>query len=98
MKALKKLGVRFRPESFDGNKHVDIAIKSSHMHIEVDGRHHVTSSKQILSDLKRSHESHERGYDTVHITNHDVYENVEAIADALAKASEKREKEIKIKA
>lgn len=91
MKALKKLGVKFRPEKFDGYKHVDIVIPASQIDIEIDGRQHVTSAKQILSDLKRSHEAHLHGYDTVHITNHDVYENVGGVASAIAEVSAIRE-------
>lgn len=95
MKALKKLGVRFLPQWFDGHKHVDIQIPSSKIDIEVDGRQHVTDANQILSDLERSHYAHEKGYDTVHVTNHDIYENVGGVASAVAEASAIREEKMK---
>lgn len=97
MKVLKKLGVKFRPESFDGHKHVDIVIPSSKIDIEVDGRQHITNPQQILSDLERSRASHELGYDTIHVTNHDIYENVGGVASAIAEASAVREENIKNK-
>ena len=49
MRALKKLKVHFRPESFDGYKHVDIVIPSSKIDIEVDGRQHINDAKQIIA-------------------------------------------------
>jgi very-short-patch-repair endonuclease len=97
MRALKKLGVHFRSESFDGHKHVDIVIPASKIDIEVDGRQHVTSSSQVLSDLERSSASAREGFDTVHITNHDVYENVGGVASAIAEASATREENLKVK-
>lgn len=95
MKALKKLKVHFKPESFEGYKHVDVVIPSSKMDIEVDGRQHITDYGQVLKDLEKSHNAHERGYDTLHITNHDVYENVGGVASAIAEASAIREDNLK---
>jgi very-short-patch-repair endonuclease len=95
MKALKKLKVHFRPESFDGYKHVDIVIPSSKIDIEVDGRQHISDAKQIMSDLNRSHNSSVNGYDTIHVTNHDIYENVGGVASAIAEASAIREDNLK---
>lgn len=96
MSALKKLKVHFRPESFDGYKHVDIVIPSSKIDIEVDGRQHTTDAKQIMSDLDRSHNSSTEGFDTIHVTNHDIYENVGGVASAIAEASAIREEKIKM--
>jgi very-short-patch-repair endonuclease len=94
MNALKKLGVNFKEESFDGHKHVDIVIPSSKIDIEVDGRQHTTDAKQIMSDLNRSHNSSAEGFDTIHVTNHDIYENVGGVASAIAEASAIREEKI----
>lgn len=94
MNALKKLKVHFKAESFDGHKHVDIVIPDSKIAIEVDGRQHVSDAKQILSDLDRSHNSSVKGFDTIHVTNHDIYENVGGVASAIAEASAiRKEKE-----
>lgn len=95
MSALKKLKVHFRSESFDGYKHVDIVIPSSKIDIEVDGRQHSTDAKQIISDLTRSHNSSVEGFDTIHVTNHDIYENVGGVASAIAEASAIREDNLK---
>ena len=94
MHALKKLGVCFRAEVETKNTYTDIVIPSSKIDIEVDGRQHLTDSGQILHDLEKSHLAHEKGYDTIHITNHDVYENVGGVASALAEASAIREENL----
>lgn len=94
MSALKKLKVHFKPESFDGYKHIDIVIPDSKIDIEIDGRQHITDAKQIMSDLDRSHYSSAEGFDTIHVTNHDIYENVGGIASAIAEASAIREEKI----
>lgn len=95
MKALSNLGVRFHKEVKIGDKYIDIGIPSSRIDIEVDGRQHLTDAKHILNDLEKSHQAHLKGYDTVHITNHDIYKNVDGVADAIAQASEIREAELK---
>ncbi len=97
MHALKKLGVRFRAEVQTKNSYTDIVIPASKIDIEVDGRQHITDSNQILNDLEKSHNAHERCYDTIHVTNHDVYENVGGVASALAEASAIREEKISSK-
>lgn len=91
MSALKKLGVHFKSESSDGHKHVDIEISSSKIDIEVDGRQHLNDSRQIVADLERSRHSSLEGFDTIHVTNHDIYKNVGAVASAIAEASAIRE-------
>jgi very-short-patch-repair endonuclease len=96
MNALKKLGVHFKSESSDGYKHIDIVIPSSKIDIEVDGRQHINDAKQIVSDLNRSHHSSVNGFDTIHITNHDIYENVGGVASAIAEASAIREEGLKV--
>ncbi len=94
MNALEKLKVHFKSESFDGYKHVDIVIPSSKIDVEVDGRQHTSDAKQIMSDLERSHNSSLNGYDTIHVTNHDIYENVGGVASAIAEASAIREEKM----
>lgn len=94
MRALKKLGVRFNAEVQNKNRYTDIVIPTSKINIEVDGRQHVTDYGQILNDLEKSRNAREKDYDTVHITNHDIYENVGGVASALAEASAVKEEKL----
>jgi very-short-patch-repair endonuclease len=95
--ALEKLGIRVLVEVDDHHKHIDLAIPDSRINIEVDGTQHLTDPYQILSDLKRSHYSDKLGYDTVHITNHSINNDLGGIASALAEAAKIRENQIKVK-
>ncbi len=85
--ALRGLGIEVEMEHWDGHKHVDLFLPGSGIQIEVDGSQHVTSPKQILTDLKRSHYSDSDGCGTVHIRNEDIETNLEPIAVAIAEAS-----------
>jgi very-short-patch-repair endonuclease len=89
--ALEKLGIRVLAEVDDGHKHIDLTIPSARINIEVDGCQHFTDPYQILSDLKRNHYSDNLGYDTIHIPNKLIHENLGGIASALAEASKIRE-------
>ena len=93
--ALQKLGIRVLTEVDDHHKHIDLAIPDARINIEVDGDQHLTDSHQILSDLKRSHYSDVLGYDTIHIPNAAIRENLGGIASALAEAAKIREEQIK---
>lgn len=95
--ALEKLGIRVLAEVDDGYKHIDLTIPDARINIEVDGEQHITDAHQILSDLKRSHYSDDRGYDTLHITNTSIRENLGEIASALAEAAEIRKQQLKEK-
>lgn len=55
-------------EMDDGEKQVDIAIKSAKLHIEVDGVQHYWAT-QALSDLQRTCYSLKNGTMTIHIPN-----------------------------
>jgi very-short-patch-repair endonuclease len=66
---LKRKRVPAELEKWDGSKHIDIAVTKSRLNIEVDGSHHNTSSRQALSDLKRTYYSFKRGYFTLRIPN-----------------------------
>jgi len=81
--ALKKRGIRAELEKWDGFKHIDIAITSAKLNIEVDGRQH-HSHKQSLADLKRTYHSSAKGYETIRIPNVLVKKNVEKAADLIA--------------
>ncbi len=93
--ALEKLGVRVLAEVDDKHKHIDLAIPSAHINIEIDGEYHLTDSHQIIADLKRAHYSDDLGYYTMHISNHAIHSDLGGIASALAEASKIREEEIK---
>ncbi len=97
MKALKKLKVHFRPEAYDGYKHVDLSIPSSKINIEIDGNQHLTDATQIVSDLARSGHSGKDDYATMHIPNTEIKRNVGGIASAIAEASAIREEQFQNK-
>lgn len=95
--ALERLGIRVLAEVDDGYKHIDLSIPDARINIEVDGNQHLTDPYRILSDLKRSHYSDDKGYDTIHITNKSIHSNLGGIASALAEASKIREEQLKQK-
>lgn len=81
-------------EVWDGHKHIDLGIPTARINIEVDGKQHLTSSRQILADLARGHYSDGLGYDTIHIHNEELQTDLEAIANAIAEAAMIRTKTI----
>ena len=97
---LEKRGIRVLTEVNDhGHKHVDLAIPSARINIEVDGRQHYENPFQIMSDLKRSHFSDDEGYDTIHIPNVFIDNDIDLpkVAEALAEAAVMREGQLKKK-
>lgn len=52
----------------DGYKTIDLVVKESKVHIEIDGKDHHNSTT-ALSDLKRSYHSMKNGYVTLRIPN-----------------------------
>ena len=95
-KYLNKLGLKVEEEVYDGHKHIDLSIDEAKLDIEVDGIHHLTNSKQILTDLERAKHSREDGYETVHIHNMDIKQDVKGIANAIAEVAEKREEDLAV--
>lgn len=83
--ALKRRGVPAKLEKWDGHKHIDIAVVSSRVNIEVDGKQHL-EKKQALADLKRTFHSFRKGFVTLRIPNELVREkeSLEETADYLA--------------
>jgi very-short-patch-repair endonuclease len=81
--ALKQRGFEPDLEKFDGHKHVDIVFERPKLHIEVDGIQHNQSSKQALSDLKRTFHSMIEGYITLRIPNQLVRNELNQTADYL---------------
>lgn len=80
-------------ESSDGYKSVDIAIHDAKMYIEIDGSHHSTDPSQLKADLLRDLHSHMNGYVTKRLTNNQIDNNLEEIADALANVAKERIKQ-----
>src|SRR3989338_811532 len=93
--ALEKRGLRVLSQVPDGHKFIDLAIPSARINIEVDGIQHLTDSYQIVRDLKREHYSDDLGYDTIHIQNLFIRNNLEQIADSLYGAAHYRAQKIK---
>jgi very-short-patch-repair endonuclease len=81
--ALKKRGIRSELEKWDGFKHIDIAITSAKLNIEVDGKQH-HSHRQSLADLKRTFHSSKKGYETIRIPNTLVRKDVKEAAEYIA--------------
>ncbi len=74
-KGLKRAGFNAYLEKWDGYKHIDIAIPSVKVNIEVDGPQHNFNKKQCLADLKRTYHSFKKGYVTLRIPNKLVKEH-----------------------
>jgi very-short-patch-repair endonuclease len=94
-KALKDLEVTHTLEAFDGYKHVDIAIESAMLYIELDGSQHNLSSKQLIADFERDKYSRKDGYDTIRVPNERVSQNVYRLASNIKTLALKREAELK---
>lgn len=86
--ALKERGVQAELEKFDGFKHIDIAITSAKVNIEVDGGHHNYSGRQALADLKRTYYSFLKGYLTLRIPNALIKYHLDETADHIAEMLE----------
>lgn len=94
IRALRKLGTHVHTETNDGYKHVDISIPEAKVDIEVDGRHHLTNPNQIVNDLSREHFSKLDGYETIHVPNNQIYEDLPNTANAIAEAAAIKEERI----
>jgi len=82
--ALQNAGIKTELEYWDGHKHVDIYIPTGKLYIEVDGLHHYTSVKQIMSDFQRDHYSDVDGFKTLRIPSAIVEEKADKIVSAIA--------------
>jgi len=83
--ALSKKGIKTKLEYWDGHKHVDIAILSAKIYIEIDGLHHYLDPRQIEADFKRNHFSDGDDFETIHIPNELIDKHLENIAEAISK-------------
>mgnify|MGYP001599698952 FL=1 len=82
--ALRARGIELETEHWDKHKHVDIFIPKERIYIEVDGSHHYTDVKTIISDFNRDFFSFRENFLTKHITNEAIDNHLEEIADAIA--------------
>lgn len=67
--SLVKMGFDARLEQYDKHKHIDIAIPSHKLNIEIDGPQHNLNKEQALADLKRTYHSWKQNYFTLRIPN-----------------------------
>lgn len=81
--ALRKRGLYPELEHWDGHKHVDMFIPKARIYIEIDGAQHDVKAKQVVADFNRDYFSHKEGFFTKHITNEEIKEHLELIADAI---------------
>jgi len=84
--------IRCKLEAYDGYKHVDISISWVGLNIEIDGRHHLLNSKQLLcSDLERDYYSQDDDdIRTIQIPSSEIDTSVSKVADSIAKVARKR--------
>ena len=87
---LTEKGIKARLEYTDGHKHVDIAILSARMFIEVDGMQHFMDSEQILRDFKRDHFSDGDDFATFRIPNIVLEHQLEEVAQAIVEVVKQR--------
>jgi very-short-patch-repair endonuclease len=88
--ALKERGLDAITEYNDGHKHIDIAILSAKLYIEVDGVQHAENIGQAIADLKRDNYSDKEGFRTIRISNESIHQNLNEIADEIAKQAHER--------
>ena len=75
--ALLENEIKAEIEKFDGFKHIDIAIPTAMVNIEIDGGHHNYDARQALSDLQRTLHSFKKGYLTLRIPNSLIENNLQ---------------------
>lgn len=83
--ALNAVGIETKLEHWDGHKHMDIFIPKGKIYIEIDGLHHYTNPRQIVTDLQRDHYSDDDGFHTMRISNEVVEKQAMKIARAIKK-------------
>jgi very-short-patch-repair endonuclease len=90
--ALKERGVDSITEYSDGHKKIDIAILPAKLYIEVDGIQHFKKFDQVVTDLMRDNYSDQDGFRTIRIPNDAIRENINVIADEVARQARERQK------
>lgn len=88
---LLKRGINTELEFWDGHKHIDIAILSARLYIEIDGKDHFTNPGCIERDFKRTHYSDKKNFNTFHIPNIFIKYHCVALANGIEKLVKIRE-------
>lgn len=83
-KALIDRGIMCELEKYDGHKHIDIAITSAKLNIEIDGIQHYLDTKQVHSDMQRNLYSMKKGFRTLRYPNFVIEQYLEKVADSIA--------------
>ncbi len=78
----RQLGVRFRRQEPIGPYIADFVCRASRLVVELDGWAH----EDLERDLDRDAAMESRGYTVLRFTNDDVYQDVDAVLDAIADA------------
>lgn len=94
-RALKDLHVDHELEYYDGYKHVDIAIPTARLYLELDGTQHAFNPKQMIADDERDKYSQKAGWATKRVPNVWIDKNVNRLASSIAILVRKRENERK---
>ena len=81
--ALQEAGIETILEYWDGHKHIDIYVPEAKLYIEIDGMHHYTSVRQIMSDFQRDHYSDVEGFRTLRIPSKIVVEKVSKLTKTI---------------
>lgn len=90
--ALMQRGLEAEIEKWDGHKHIDLSIESAGLYLEINGDNHYLDPDTIMRDLKRDYYSNEAGFDTLHVPNYFIENEIDAVADALVEVARQREK------
>lgn len=91
--ALTRRGIRNNLEVHDGVKQVDIAIPWARIYIELEFRQPPFDPKQLRADLAMEVCFQDEEIRTIKVLNTQVDQNVEAVADAIAKEARRRARE-----
>jgi len=88
--ALNQQGLTVIQEYWDQHKHIDIAIPSAHIFIEIDGLFHYINPKQIEADFNRSRYSNGDDFDTIHIPNQIIKNHLNEVVNAICEVTRNR--------
>lgn len=88
--ALRKRGVFCELESYNSQKHIDIAVRDARLYIGIDGEHHHLDAEQMFIDLVKDEESFKEGFATKRFTLKEIDENFDLIAETLTKVIQQR--------
>ena len=91
---LRKHDIEVIPEHWDKHKHVDVAVPSAKLYIEVDEMHHFLRPKQIISDFSRDYYSNQSEISTFRVPSIVVEQYLDKVVRAILKVIEIKKAEI----